>query len=236
MTSDAHVQQPVETNVILAERFNQSALDPRLRWLNPPPTWTVDSSQPALVVQSAALTDFWQETHYGFRADSGHFLFTEVAGDFAITTKVRFHPVHQYDQAGLMIRLDPHCWLKTSVEYEPDGPARLGAVVTNHGFSDWSIQDFPREVGEVCLRIRKEALDFSTEFALEENGDWKPMRIAHLHIEKTLPLSCGLYACSPKGAGFRAEFEFLEIARLFPPRREESEQPPCAKTMRSNSA
>ena len=105
MTSHAHVQQPKTTKVILDERFIQPAFDPRLRWLNPPPTWAVDSSLPALVVQPAAPTDFWQETHYGFRADNGHFLFAEVVGDFTITTKVRFHPVHQYDQAGLMVRV-----------------------------------------------------------------------------------------------------------------------------------
>jgi len=205
--------RPETTNVILDERFNQPALDTRLRWLNPPPAWTVDSSLPALVMQPAATTDFWQETHYGFRADNGHFLFTEVAGDVTITTKVRFHPVHQYDQAGLMIRLNPHCWIKTSVEYEPQGPARLGVVVTNLGFSDWSVQDFPRETREVCLRIRREALDFIVEFAPDAHADWKLMRIAHLHIENTAPLSCGLYACSPKGDGFRAEFEFMEITR-----------------------
>lgn len=206
------MQQPETNNLILGERFQQHVLDPRLRWLNPPPTWAVDSSRPALIVQPAASTDFWQETHYGFRADNGHFLFAEVGGDFTITTKVRFHPVHQYDQAGLMIRVGPSCWLKTSVEYEPHGPARLGAVVTNHGFSDWSVQDFPRETREVCLRIRKEASDFIVEFAANENSNWNQMRIAHLNIENAAPLACGLYACSPKGAGFRAEFEFLEIA------------------------
>ncbi len=213
MTRDANVQQTATANSILDERFNQPSLDPRLRWFNPPLTWAVDPSLPALVVQPAAATDFWQETHYGFRADNGHFLFTEVDGDFTITTKVRFHPVHQYDQAGLMVRVGPLCWIKTSVEHEPDGPARLGVVVTNHGFSDWSVQDFPRATREVCLRIRKEASDFIIEFAADEHAGWNQLRIAHLNIEKAAPLSCGLYACSPKGAGFRSEFEYLEIAR-----------------------
>jgi len=207
------VQRLKNTNLILDERFNQPALDPRLRWLNPPPTWSVDASLPALVVQPASPTDFWQETHYGFRADNGHFLFTEIPGDFTITTKVRFHPAHQYDQAGLMVRVGPLCWIKTSVEYEPQGPAQLGAVVTNNGYSDWSVQDFPRETGEVSLRMRKSAADFIVEFAAEERTGWKPMRVAHLNLEHAAPLSCGLYACSPKGDGFRAEFAFLQIAR-----------------------
>lgn len=207
------MQPPASTRVILDERFHHPTFDPRLRWLNPPPAWEIDPSLTALVVRPASPTDFWQETHYGFRADNGHLLSAEVAGDFTITTKVRFHPAHQYDQAGLMIRLGPGCWIKTSVEHELHGPARLGAVVTNHGYSDWSVQDFPRDVREVCLRIRKEASDFIIEFAPSEQADWSLMRIAHLTFENPAPLSAGLYACSPKGAGFRAEFHLLEITR-----------------------
>lgn len=207
------MQRPEPTSSILDERFHQAALDPRLRWLNPPPTWRVDPSLPALVVQPAAPTDFWQQTHYGFRADNGHFLFTEVTGDFAMTTKVRFHLVHQYDQAGLMVRVGSACWIKTSVEYEPHASPQLGAVVTNNGFSDWSVQDFPRATHEVCLRIRRTASDFIIEFAANDLADWKLMRIAHLNLENVVPLSCGLYACSPKGAGFQAEFHALTIVR-----------------------
>jgi len=209
----AKVQPPASTQVILDEHFLQPALNPRLCWLNPPPAWEIDPSLPALVVRPGSPTDFWQQTHYGFRADNGHFLFAEVPGDFTITTKVRFQPVHQYDQAGLMIRVGPLCWIKTSVEHEPCGPARLGAVVTNHGFSDWAVQDFPREAHEVCLRIRKEGLDFIIEFAPNEHADWKLMRVLHLPIENAAPLACGLYACSPKGGGFRAEFAYLKIVQ-----------------------
>jgi len=213
MTSESEVQRIETTRIILDERFNQPSFDARLRWLNPPPTCHLDSAASMLVLRPASETDFWQQTRYGFRADNGHFLFTEITGDFTLATKVRFHPVHQYDQAGLMVRVGPLCWLKTSVEYEPHGTARLGVVVTNYGFSDWSVQDFPREANEVCLRIRKQALDFIVEFAPDEHGDWNMMRMAHLHIDDNAPLSCGLYACSPKGGGFRAEFHFLNIVR-----------------------
>lgn len=207
------MQLTKKPGVILDERFTQSALDPRLRWLNPPPTWTVEPSLPALVLTPAARTDFWQQTHYGFRADNGPFLFAEIPGDFTLTTKVRSHPVHQYDQAGLMIRVDANCWIKTAVEYELSGPAKLGVVITHQGFSDWSVQDFPHASREIGLRIRKTALDFTIEFSEKESGDWRLLRLAHLPIAAAAPLACGLYACCPKGDGFRAEFEFLEIVR-----------------------
>ena len=196
---------------ILNERFNGPALDARLRWLNPPPAWSVASA--GLVVRPAAKTDFWQQTHYGFRADNGHFLHLEVAGDFCVTTKVRFHPAHRYDQAGLMVRVGPSCWIKTSVEYESDGPSKLGAVVTNHACSDWSLQDFPRGRNEVRLRIRREVQDFLVQWARGAGGSWELLRVAHLREGAGQPVSCGLYACSPKGGGFRAEFEFLQVVR-----------------------
>jgi regulation of enolase protein 1 (concanavalin A-like superfamily) len=85
---------------------------------------------------STTNIDFWQRTHYGFEADNGQILFAPVAGDFVLATQVRFHPVHQYDQAGLMVRVSPSGWLKTSAEYEPIGPSRLAAVVTNDTSSD----------------------------------------------------------------------------------------------------
>src|SRR4051812_2794029 len=109
------------------EEFDHSdMLDERLEWLNRPPHWSVQNS--ALIIKTAGKTDFWQRTHYGFQEDSGHFLFARVASDFECTTEVHFRGVHQYDQAGLMVRISPNCWLKTSVEYEPEAPARLGVV------------------------------------------------------------------------------------------------------------
>jgi hypothetical protein len=110
-----------------------------------------------------------------------------------------------------MVRVEPSCWIKTSVEYEAKGPCKLGAVVTNHGYSDWSLQDFPRARKQVQLRIRREAQDFLVEWKRGPGKNWELLRVAHLHRGAGRPIQCGLYACSPKGSGFRAEFEFLRI-------------------------
>jgi regulation of enolase protein 1 (concanavalin A-like superfamily) len=198
-------------NPILHELFDRRELDPRLRWHCEPPAWSVDPGRRCLRIQPSGGTDFWQRTHYGFQADNGHLLFAELAGDFILTTQVRFTPVHRYDQAGLMVRLSPSCWLKTSVEYEPDGPSRLGAVVTNHAYSDWSTQEFPLGRKAVGLRIHRRGGDYLVE-AAEDGRDWKQIRLAHLHEDREGALvQAGLYACSPKGAGFVAEFAFLRI-------------------------
>ena len=198
------------------EDFRGQCHDDRLLWHHPPSRWSIGES--GLVVFPDAPTDFWQRTHYGFCADNGHFLGLPVKGDFRITTRVRFHPVHPYDQAGLMVRFSSQCWLKTSVEYEPEGPCRLGAVVTQGGYSDWSTQDYPRARNEVELRVRKKGDDFTVEYSEPRSpgtaGDvaaWTQIRLAHLEGTKGMPLLAGLYACSPKGAGFRAEFGYVRV-------------------------
>ena len=202
--------------VSLFEKFEYYSLDARLAWLNPPRAWTVEAG--GLRVEPEAGSDFWQKTHYGISADSGHLLFAKTRRDFILTTQVRFDFANQYDQAGLMVRISAHCWIKTSVEFEPGGPARLGAVVTNGRFSDWSTQDFPNR-DRVRLRIRRKDGAYGIDHALvqpesspETPSEWIQMRLTHLaEDDGSLPLLCGLYACSPKGTGFVARFDFLRL-------------------------
>lgn len=197
----------------LNEEFNAPHADSRLRWLNEPSQWRIDPGRSVLVVEPDANTDFWRRTHYGFEADSGHLLHAPVHGDFLVMANVSFFPVHQYDQAGLMVRADGDCWIKTSVEYELDKAPKLGAVVTNGGYSDWSVQNFDRARNHVWLRIARRASDFVVEHS-EDGQSWHMLRITHLSVGPDTLLQCGLYACSPKAAGFRAEFDLLHIAEL----------------------
>jgi regulation of enolase protein 1 (concanavalin A-like superfamily) len=194
------------------ESFTGPALHPALQWYCEPVCWSERTAEGRLRLEPEAPTDFWRTTHYGFDADNGHLLFAAMTGDFVMTTRVRFQPVHQYDQAGLMVRVSPSCWLKTSVEYEPAGDSRLGAIVTNAGYSDWSTQPFPAAAREVSLRIRRESQDYIVD-ASRDGQDWTQIRMAHLHEDRDgATVSAGLYACSPKAAGFAAEFAYLDIA------------------------
>jgi regulation of enolase protein 1 (concanavalin A-like superfamily) len=197
---------------LLNETFDGEALHPLLKWMNPPSTWHIDGARSRLLLEPDAATDFWQETHYGFRLDTGHFLYAEVYGDAVVTASILCHPAHQYDQAGLMARFSSECWLKASAEFEPKGPSHLGAVVTNSGFSDWSLQDFPYgDTLSYYLRIRREGRDFLVEHAAGESGPWNLMRIARLLPGSEPCARIGLYACSPKGSGCRVEARFLRI-------------------------
>jgi len=180
-----------------------------LKWHCEPDKYEIAGNR--LELKTEPDTDFWQKTHYGFTADNGHFLFCETEGDFTIETSVKYYFKNQYDQAGLMIRVSPECWIKTAVEYEPEEPSKLGAVVTNRGYSDWSTQDVGDDLTELSFRITRKGSDYIVEYRETNHDDWVQIRMTHLDDRKAV--QCGIYACSPKGEGFKAEFSSLTVFR-----------------------
>lgn len=179
-----------------------------LTWSLEPPGWT--RTPESLVAEAAGGTDFWSRTHYAFTRHDGHFLRARVDGDFVLTTRVATDPVHQYDQAGLMVRASPSCWMKTSIEHEPTEPDRLGVVVTNADFSDWSTQS--TDLSTVTLRVERRGLDYVVSWRDRHDDPWTQMRIFRLlGPGGASRVEAGVYLCSPRGAGLRAHFTEFSI-------------------------
>lgn len=194
--------------------FESTVVPDAFRWHCEPARWSIDDVARRLKLSTDAGTDFWQRTHYGFEVDNGHFLYQPVFGDFSVTTQVTASGRHQYDQAGLMLRISKSCWLKTSVEFEPRGDNRLGAVVTNAQFSDWSTQPLAKAVETVWFRIEVRGADCMV-FSSLDGASWQQLRVCHLaEWAEGQPVMCGLYACSPKAAGYEAAFHFLAVEPL----------------------
>ena len=109
-----------------------------------------------------------------------------------------------------MVRVSIDRWLKSSVEFEPSLSNKLGAVVTNGGYSDWSTQDLPKTITTLWLHVRCEADNYIAESSLD-NERWDQLRLAHLHAGRGLPVACGVYACSPKAAGFACKLTDVSV-------------------------
>jgi uncharacterized protein len=186
--------------------FHEARIPDGFAWLNPPLQYRFEHG---LVVYPQAKSDFWQTTHYGFRNDNGHCLMTGITGDFSLETRVNFSPQHQYDQCGLVVRLDSQNWIKCSTEFEDEQVSRLGSVVTNLGFSDWATQDVSSALKAISYRISRKGSDFLIEHSTTGEA-WQQMRIAHLHTVQE-KVSAGIYACSPIAAGFHCRFESIKI-------------------------
>lgn len=177
-------------------------------WKNPPSASTLTAE--GLTLTTDPCTDFWQRTHYGFRADSGHCLLTKVKGNFTMTVSVEFDYQTQFDQCGVVVYESEDTWMKGSIERENDTMGRLGSVVTNHGWSDWATADIPAAIRSVSYRLHRRGDDFLLERAFP-GEDWAQMRIFHLHgIGEEV--SVGVYACSPKESSFTAAFSLPEFA------------------------
>jgi regulation of enolase protein 1 (concanavalin A-like superfamily)/GNAT superfamily N-acetyltransferase len=173
-------------------------------WLNPPPAWRLDGD--ALAIETGAETDFWRDTLYGFRRDTGHALLVPVHGDF--TAHVSFEGGYEalYDQAGLMLRRDDAFWLKAGVEFS-DGVANLSVVVTRGG-SDWSTTPIAAPVGPQRLRLTR--LGGAVVVQVRDAANrWGLLRVAEFPADAAL--SVGPMACSPKRGGFRARFTEFRV-------------------------
>jgi regulation of enolase protein 1 (concanavalin A-like superfamily) len=193
--------------VELTERFRSPSIPEPFYWFNEPARYEVGAG---LEILTDAETDFWQNTHYGFRRDNGHCLFVRRAGDFALATHVEFRPRNQYDQCGLMVRADANNWIKLSTEFESETCSRLGSVVTNLGFSDWATQDISSDRRAMWYRISRSGSDFLLQASFD-GQDYQQLRITHLHRAPD-ELEVGVYACSPLGRDFWCRFDRVEVS------------------------
>jgi hypothetical protein len=178
-----------------------------MKWYNPPSTYTFQDNTIELAVEAG--TDFWQITHYGFMRDNGHFGFVEKEGDFIATVKVSGQYQDQYDQAGLMIRIDKHNWIKTGIEFV-DGAQQVSAVVTRQ-FSDWSVvprKDNPLAIWLKLIR-RKDYVEIRYSF---DNQIFDLLRLAY--FPPHLPVQIGVMAAAPDGKGFKAIFDDFTVSNF----------------------
>lgn len=174
----------------------------------PPKDYNISDTR--ITLQTDAHTDLWQRTYYGFQNDNAPMF--QIKTDeryFSFVTKVDFNSTHRFDQAGVVLYQNSDNWIKASIEYENNELQRLGAVVTNHGYSDWSTQDTDASIKSIWYRLSRRESDYLVEYSLD--GDtFSQMRISHLY-EGEGEISFGVYACSPENSSFTATFSEMEI-------------------------
>lgn len=171
-------------------------------WLNPPPQ--VYEIENDIVVTTGADTDFWRVTSYGFIHDNGHALLTELRDGRAVEVTFKSLLEAQFDQAGLMVRIDTRNWIKAGVELS-DGIPQLGAVVT-HDMSDWSVAPVPSwNDGSTPVTVRASRWGNAlTVRAKLGNNPWQFVRLTP--IDSNATVTAGPMACSPTRAGLQVRF------------------------------
>ena len=190
-------------------------------------SWSADKHATELTIVPPAKKDYWRKTYYDpiMIKDDGPFLHTvnhvlETAGFYTIAVQFDLQAARQFDQAGIMIRVNAEHWIKTGIEVV-DGHARLSCVVTN-GYSDWSTQAWTGQqqdntvgvlVQKVPLRVHWRAGSVVVESQLMPEI-WDFIRIAHLETGAATTFQAGVFACAPADQqGTRAVFRDFSIRR-----------------------
>ena len=173
-------------------------------WLNEPADWSADASE--LRVVTDAKTDFWRDTYYGFTRDTGHVLGQEVSGDFTAQVRIDAAFTDLYDQAGLVVRAGPGCWVKAGVELS-DGQALFSSVLTVDR-SDWAIGGVARQ--DAPFWVRATVMRGVLRLQVSSDGKrWPLLRLAPFPRAPTLFV--GPMCCTPERAGLHVRFSEFKV-------------------------
>ena len=179
-----------------------------MKWIREPKQYEVTEDRVEIITEPH--TDLWQRTYYHFRNDNAPVLKLETGEQFfSFVVKTDFDTKVRYDQSGIVMYLDSDNWLKASMEFENDQIQRLGSVVTNNGYSDWSSVDVDASVKSIWFRFSRREDDFCIENSVD-GVNFKQMRICHMFHAKE-KINFGIYACSAEDSSFKATFTDMEI-------------------------
>lgn len=179
-----------------------------MKWIREPKQYEVTEDRVEIITEPH--TDLWQRTYYHFRNDNAPVLQLETGEQFfSFVVKNDFDTKVRYDQSGIVMYLDSDNWLKASMEFENDQIQRLGSVVTNNGYSDWSSVDVDASVKSIWFRFSRREDDFCIENSVD-GVNFKQMRICHMFHAKE-KINFGIYACSAEDSSFKATFTDMEI-------------------------
>lgn len=190
--------------------INLDLIKQNFDWLNKP-TMPFESDAGFVLVMDEKR-DFWRETYYkpSFVKDDGHFVYKTFPCNENIMVETEFDlfATNQFDQAGIMVRIDEEHWIKTGIEYV-DKVHKLSCVVTKK-YSDWSTQNHINS----SLAIRLYKIDQSYVVEAKQGDQWNFIRICHLENDASKNVMIGLYACSPAGIGGEVNFKHIKYKNV----------------------
>lgn len=176
----------------------------QMRWMNEPASAKINGTE--ITVRSRAKSDFWQKTFDGYVADNGHFFHLPASRNFIFTALINGKYATQYDQAGLMVRIDAENWMRCGTEFI-DGK-RYGSVVFTRTYSDGSTLPDLSQTESIWWRVVRKNDSIETFCSLD--GDkFMSVRLGYFPTQQTVEI--GLMCAAPSGAGFDASFKALRL-------------------------
>jgi len=182
----------------------QADLLTQMKWMNEPASAKINGTE--IAVRSRAKTDFWQKTFDGYVADSGHFFHLPASGNFTFTSLINGKYAAQYDQAGLMVRIDAENWMRCGTELI-DGK-RYASVVFTRTYSDGSTLPDLSETEAIWWRVVRKNDSIET-FCSLDGSKFMSVRMGYFPTQRTVEV--GMMCAAPSGPGFDALFKALKL-------------------------
>ena len=177
----------------------------RMTWFNPPASSKINGGE--LTVRSKPKTDFWQKTYDGYAADTGHFFHLPASGDFKFTALCNGNFATQYDQNGLMVRIDADNWMRCGTEFI-DGK-RFASVVFTRTYSDGSTLPDLSQSAPIWWRLVRKNDSIETFLSLD-GQKYMSVRMGYFPTQKTVDV--GVMCCAPTGGrDFDSTFQSLKL-------------------------
>ncbi len=178
-------------------------------WLNEPENVIFANKEMKIVPK--LQTDFWQSKHHNFYKDNGHLFFLRIEADFSLTVHWKAENMSNFNQCGIMVRLDDKNWFKSSVMCQNVDSPEIGSCVTLNAHSDWAgvmLSDLPQEIWYKIVRKKD---DFMAYYSLDGK---KYIRLRQFYMDTTgVELKVGAYVCSPQDKVFEAVLAEINFSR-----------------------
>ena len=171
------------------------------QWLNDPENVTFTAL--GMRTESKQGTDFWQNEAANVHKDNGHFFYLPKTENFVLDICWDCNIEGNFDQCGIMVRIDEKNWLKASVMFEDESSPSVATCATINGFSDWAIHKVEQIPEKVYYQIKRLHDDYIVYFSLDGEC-FEQIRLVHLSAAAG-PVLAGAYICSPRNDNFSAK-------------------------------
>lgn len=178
-------------------------------WLNDPQNVTFTAL--GMRAESKKGTDFWQNDEAGIHKDNGHFFYLPKTENFTLTLSWDMKTDGNFDQCGIMVRIDEKNWIKASLLFENRNNPAVASSATVNGFSDWATHKLSYVPDKICYQLKRIRNDFVILYSLD-GEKFEQIRMVHMQNPADFPVLAGAYICSPRSQSFSATLTQLDFS------------------------
>lgn len=176
-------------------------------WLNEPDNVIFQDKEMKIV--SVPQTDFWQSLHHKIKKDNAHFFHKTLSGNFTLIIKWRFENGGNFNQCGIMARIDERNWFKASVMAKSENTPEIGTCLTVSGYSDWAGATLEQMPHEIFYKLERRGDDFVCFYSLDGQ---KYIRLRQFYLRGIEPdIKVGAYIASPQSEPFEAVLDDIDL-------------------------